>query len=634
MRLERAIITDFRQYYGEQTITFATDDQRNVTVLHGVNGAGKTSLFTALNWCLYGEGAENIGQIISKEAVLRAAVGEEVISKVVVVFTHDGQRYRASRLLKGIKQADGSVQALPTMDLLLSRTSYDGQSKTVSNPIGTMNAILPANVRSYFFFDGEKIDNFARPEAAGEVQTAIFQVLNLEVLTRARDHLEKEARELRRELKAIAGKELQGLLDKQETDLKRKTDLQAQQQQLRNEMTAARQHIQDINRRLGELQESQALQHRYDQFSDEMKERDKALKGLTERIRQIATQGYVMLIGDAVSRAQQVLDDKRQRGEIPGNIRQQFVQDLLDRHECLCGRPFSDNDDVHQRLVALLHHSLPGALEDDVQTTSGILRTLPDRATSMRHDLATAMQERVQLQHRMEELYRQRDDIARQMGDSKQDEVSMLSKRRDEYQADLEKYQDQLSRTTMELEQLEPKLADLKQQIAKAEKEAYRERLLSRKAELAQQSADAIEQMFAVFADAKRQQIEARARAIFQQLAWKGDHFRDLSLSADYQLEVTDRYGQPARSELSAGERQVLSLSFITAMAQVSGREAPLVLDTPFGRLSSNHREKITANLPALASQLVLFVTDEELHDQARINLQPRIGTEYKLCQN
>ena len=53
-------------------------------------------------------------------------------------------------------------------------------------------------------------------------------------------------------------------------------------------------------------------------------------------------------------------------------------------------------------------------------------------------------------------------------------------------------------------------------------------------------------------------------------------------------------------------------------------------MDTPFGRLSSNHREKITANLPALASQLVLFVTDEELHDQARINLQPRIGKEYR----
>jgi DNA sulfur modification protein DndD len=94
---------------------------------------------------------------------------------------------------------------------------------------------------------------------------------------------------------------------------------------------------------------------------------------------------------------------------------------------------------------------------------------------------------------------------------------------------------------------------------------------------------------------------------------------------------VIDRYGKPARPELSAGERQVLSLSFITAMAQVSEEEAPLVMDTPFGRLSSDHRNNITKKLPELTSQLLLFVTDEELRDEARQNLEERIGAEYRL---
>ena len=44
-------------------------------------------------------------------------------------------------------------------------------------------------------------------------------------------------------------------------------------------------------------------------------------------------------------------------------------------------------------------------------------------------------------------------------------------------------------------------------------------------------------------------------------------------------------------------------------------------MDTPFGRLSSHHRNNITEHLPDLADQLVLFVTDEELRDQARQNL-------------
>ena len=57
-------------------------------------------------------------------------------------------------------------------------------------------------------------------------------------------------------------------------------------------------------------------------------------------------------------------------------------------------------------------------------------------------------------------------------------------------------------------------------------------------------------------------------------------------------------------------------------MVQISEEEAPIVMDTPFGRLSSDHRSSITENLPKLTPQLVLFVTDEELRDEARKNLK------------
>ena len=155
--------------------------------------------------------------------------------------------------------------------------------------------------------------------------------------------------------------------------------------------------------------------------------------------------------------------------------------------------------------------------------------------------------------------------------------------------------------------------------------------MLSIKLELAQRAADAIREMYQVFADDMRQRIEAKTKEIFKQLVWKDSHFRDIRLGSDYHLEVIDRYGLPARPELSAGERQVLSLSFIMAMSRISEEEAPLVMDTPFGRLSSHHRNSITEHLPELADQLVLFVTDEELRDQARRNLEPRIGAEYRL---
>ncbi len=137
--------------------------------------------------------------------------------------------------------------------------------------------------------------------------------------------------------------------------------------------------------------------------------------------------------------------------------------------------------------------------------------------------------------------------------------------------------------------------------------------------------------MYDRFADEKRQNIEDETNAIFKQLVWKESHFQDVRLDKNFNLEVIDRYDTPARPDLSAGERQVLSLSFITAMSRISDGEAPLVMDTPFGRLSSQHRNNITEHLPDLSNQIVLFVTDEELRDQARQNLEAHIGTEYRL---
>ena len=68
--------------------------------------------------------------------------------------------------------------------------------------------------------------------------------------------------------------------------------------------------------------------------------------------------------------------------------------------------------------------------------------------------------------------------------------------------------------------------------------------------------------------------IQAKAKEIFQRLIWKESQFQDVRLSEDYHLEVIDRWGLPAKPDLSAGERQVLSLAFIAGMAKVTGEEA------------------------------------------------------------
>jgi len=637
MKLDRIVLENFRQYFGKQRLTFARDPQRNVTIIHGVNGAGKTSLFLAINWCLYGRAVDNtkivdnVGELISKESISRAEHGDRLTTSVELHFLHEGERYMARRNLRSTRQQGAGVVLDPNDYFTLMRTRADGQAETIKNPILTINAMLPPNVRTYFLFDGEKIDEFAKPESRKDVKEAIYLVLKLEILERAKRHLEVNADEYSRELRKVSSGELARLLDRDVKAREERTRDEARKIELLRSIESARSKIVDINTALRASQNARDLQAQRDQIEQALRERRSELESLIGQIRELATTSYFAIAQPAVDRALQILDEKRERGEIPSSIRQQFVQDLIDQMRCICGRPITDGSPEHQRLINLIQHSLPGSLEDDVLSTSAKLQPFAERMTRQRQDIDVAMRRRTELIGAINQLDAELSDIRHQLTKSPIEEISRLERQRQEFSADVDTANLEIGGINVHMEKLAKEITQLEKDIARAKTEEQKASLLQTKVDLTRRSANAIGEMYERFADDMRLKIEAKTKEIFKLLAWKGDHFEDVRLGTDYHLEVIDRYGTPARPDLSAGERQVLSLSFITAMSRVSEEEVPLVMDTPFGRLSSHHRNSITLYLPELADQLVLFVTDEELRDQAHSNLEARIGFEYRL---
>jgi DNA sulfur modification protein DndD len=88
---------------------------------------------------------------------------------------------------------------------------------------------------------------------------------------------------------------------------------------------------------------------------------------------------------------------------------------------------------------------------------------------------------------------------------------------------------------------------------------------------------------------------------------------KKISIDDNYMLDVLNWTGQRRLGEISAGQRQIVSLSFIMALIQVAGDlEVPLFMDTPFGRLSGVHRDHLLDTIPKMASQWILLATDTE----------------------
>lgn len=637
MKLERIAIENFRQYHDKQRVDFAKDDQKRVTIVHGINGAGKTSFFLAINWCLYGKSVENVkvidnvGELMSKEAVSRAAVGDTIRTSVDLAFLHNGERYLVKRSLQGIKLEDGKVRMEDNDSFTMMRTKADGQAERINNPIGTMNSILPVNVREYYLFDGEKIDNFAKPEAAAQVKQAIYLVLKLEILERSRRHLEIVASEYRRELKNKSGQKLRDFLDQEEKARSEIKKAKERVVELKQENESAERKIEEIDKCLREMENTNTLQQQRDRIEKELKIRRTEMEDIVMTVRDVATVSHFVVADLAIKKAIQLLEDKRSRGEIPSDFRQQFIKDLLCKMVCICGRPFSEESEEHRILLAKIKQGLPDALQDEVLNLCAVLQVLSQRMEKQKEDIGVSMRRRAKLVDIISNLEAELDDVSRQLKGSPLEEISKLERQREAFKGDIQDNILEMGSLQERADKFTKEIGELKKEIDRARKEETKEIFLSTKLDLAQKAADAIGEMYQTFADDMREKIQDKTKEIFKKLVWKESHFQDVKLGPDFNLEVIDRYGYSARPELSAGERQVLSLSFIMAMSRISEEEAPLVMDTPFGRLSSHHRNAIAENLPILADQLVLFVTDEELRDEARQSLEPWIGAEYRL---
>ena len=95
---------------------------------------------------------------------------------------------------------------------------------------------------------------------------------------------------------------------------------------------------------------------------------------------------------------------------------------------------------------------------------------------------------------------------------------------------------------------------------------------------------------------------------------------------------IKAKVGLFSANKLSAGERQLLAVSVLWALAKCSGKTLPTIIDTPLGRLDGPHRKKIITNyFPKASEQVIIFSTDEEVTQPLYQSLKTHIAAEYKI---
>ena len=114
--------------------------------------------------------------------------------------------------------------------------------------------------------------------------------------------------------------------------------------------------------------------------------------------------------------------------------------------------------------------------------------------------------------------------------------------------------------------------------------------------------------------------------------------FSSITIDENYDVKVHHIDGYNVINDLSAGEYLILGLSFMSALMTISGFQAPVIIDTPLGKIDDEHREYITTELPKFleGTQLILLVTPTEYDNNVKANLDKYLLKEnfYQITEN
>ncbi len=177
----------------------------------------------------------------------------------------------------------------------------------------------------------------------------------------------------------------------------------------------------------------------------------------------------------------------------------------------------------------------------------------------------------------------------------------------------------------------------------KAEKQEYRLRNLrvelqnqqlgEGRLELASKAQETLAEYADVLTCEKIALLEQAVVQRFNELTRKDELINGVAINPDtFHIELM-RGGKPfERDELSEGEKQLLATAVVWALRDISGLPFPIVVDTPLGRLDSDHRiNMIQRYFPRASHQIILLATDTEVDEDMMDLLAPAVSHGYQM---
>lgn len=643
MLFRELVLENFGSYLGKNTINLLPDtseDSRPIILIGGMNGGGKTTIMDAIRLALYGARAQcstrgnlSYGDFLDQCVSRHTPPTEKARIELAFQIAEDGD-LRDIRIVRYWERnpQDGK----DTLGILVNDWADTMLLKTWDEYIENL---LPLGISNLFLFDGEQVKELAEQETPPvAVFDAIQSLLGLELaeklaadldvlVSRKRKDLANdkqltaidkiEAKLAQEQLELVAvGDELVEIKSKLEIAIDREAQafdkfvleggkIAAQGKELELESKAIEQQISQQRQALGTLASGSL-----------------PLLLIAPLLAQIQTQGAIELRQQQGKAALDLLVDRDRR--LLDYLQQQpaFKNQLSDIQE------FLERD--NQVLIDEVGSKKSGWLGAEVEVLNQLDNIL-------KFDLDRDAQKVGELQAQLVKLEAELDSIDRQVAAAASPEEYTRLRTQEvtarEIVAQLKA--DQIT-TTRRQEELDRIVTKTRQELA-----TYTETNIQLKHD--RQLIDSIAKVKATLEIFKEKltlkkinKLENEVTECFRYLLHKSELVQRVTIdSTTFTLSLHDRAGKLLpKHRLSAGEKQLLAIALLWGLARVSGRQLPIAIDTPLGRLDSSHRTNLLERyFPAASEQVILLSTDTEVgaSEVANLRAQGAIAREYIL---
>lgn len=617
---------------------------RPIILFGGKNGAGKTTFLSAIQLAFYGRQAAG-NRLSEKEyhLSLRNRIHRNnqsdrraSFAKVGLCFelVTQGEKHEYYIERSWTDSQDTSFKEF----FKVKRDGKDLDDVSSNHLQSFIAEIVPERLSQLFFFDGEKIKNIAEDITSNAaISEAIQTLLGLDMVK----SLQSDLATLRsRNLKAADPKAYDEQMGAIEAELAR---LNAEKSRLITEEAHQQGLVHGIKLEIAILEKQLSqqggtfAQHRDSNISLKTDLETKQAALLAEiRSECDSTLPFALcpnvsqqlareLDAETALRKHRVLDVEiaTLQTELLASVAQRFngsanpemigflTQELLRFRESR--RPASDSDELH------------ALSERDAALTVEFLSQQAPASTKRLH---ASLAELEGIERELKLVRRDLEKTPTQL--ALQDAFTELNTRHH----DLGRTEEVRRKITEHLRQTEIALAAKEREKAKIEEGLGEARDVAQKTALIQKLNTALTTYMDRLTQAKIAQLQSEVTECFHRLVRKKDFVRQVQINPEtFSVAVIDKFGRSVpKDDLSSGEKQIFAISMLWGLARTSGRPLPVVIDTPLGRLDSDHRKNLIQNyFPHAGHQVILLSTDTEVDVDLFKELSPAVSHCYHL---